>query len=292
MASNRPLRGDITVTGMDQHSQVTWMQNTTDLVNELQTDHATNKTTIDALVTLTTELRTDHATNKTTMDESRTAILELIDDHDTNQTHMTNLKTLLNQLRQAQLYAALGNPAFVIDTNFDVKNGNAISYLNGGTLKTLSANSNFDTGTAATVAGSQFAAAMLTVNASGTGVVTWATAAGAGYASEAAAIAALAAPATTDTVLGYFTMQAHASGFTAGTDALATGTGGNVALATTYYNSINGNTLMIGAAVSTSSEAALAAGDPTASAATITAAAASAGPATLSNSTALTLLRA
>jgi hypothetical protein len=153
------------------------------------------------------------------------------------------------------LYGALGNPTFAIDTNFDVKNTEPISYLNGGTLKTLADNTNFDTGTAKTITGAKWGAAMLTVNSSGTGVVTWAS--GAGYDSEALAIAGLAAPAATDTVLGYVTVLAHASGFTAGTDALASGAGGNVATTTNYYNSINPNTLMLGAAVSTSAPAAL-----------------------------------
>lgn len=192
-------------------------------------------------------------------------INELQDDHATYKTVVTDNKVLLNQIRQLQLYGVLGNPGFAISTNFDVKNATAVYYTNGGTLKTLAANTNFDTGTAKTITGSLFGAAVLTVNSSGTGVVTFAS--GAGYASEALAIAALAAPAATDTVLGYVTIQAHASGFTAGTDALTTGTGGNVATATTYYNSINPNTLMLGAAVSSSS------------------------PATLSNSTAITLLK-
>ena len=287
MASNRPLQGDITVTGTDQASMYAWMANVTDLLNEIQADHATNKTTIDELVTLATELRTDHATTKTTLDAARTAIIELIDDHDTNQTHMTNLKTLLNQGRQVFLYGVSGNPGFAIDTNFDIKNGTAVYYTNGGTLKTLAANTNFNTGTAKTIASSQWAAAVLSVDASGNGVVTWT----ADAASEAAAIALIAAPTATETLMGYATVQAHASGFTAGTDALATGTGGNVATTTTYYNTINANTVMIGAAVSTSSEAALAAGDPAAGPATLTAGAPTAGPASLSNSTAITLLR-
>lgn len=248
------LKSDIVGNGVDQGSLVDLLTNIKDVLNELQTDHATNKTTID---------------------ECRTAIIELIDDHDTNQTHLLNIKTLLNTLRTSQLYNCLGNPTFAIDTNFDVKNTEPISYLNGGTLKTLADNTNFDTGTAKTIAGSQWAAALLTVNSSGTGVVTWTATA----ASEAAAIALLAAPAATDTPMGYVTVQAHASGFTAGTDALQGGAGGNVATTTNYYNSINPNSAVIGAAVSTSAEAALTAGDPTASAAS------------LSNSTAITLLR-
>lgn len=160
---------------------------------------------------------------------------------------LQNTADLLNQVRNLQLYCALGNPAFAISTNFDVKNANAISYTNNGTLKTLSANTNFDTGTSKTITGSLWGAAALTVNASGSAVLTWATGS---YASEALAIAGLAAPSATDTVLGYVTVQAHASGYTAGTDALTTGTGGNVAAATNYYNSINPNTLLLGSAVS------------------------------------------
>lgn len=163
---------------------------------------------------------------------------------------LTALNTLLSQVRAEQLYSALGNPGFAISTNFDVKNANAISYLNGGTLKTLSANTNFDTGTTATIATTKWNAALLTVNSLGSAVLTWANAAGgASYATEAAAIAALAAPAATDTVLGYVTVQAAGDTWTPGTDALTTGTGGTPANATNYYNSCNPNTLMIGAAV-------------------------------------------
>lgn len=51
MASNRILAGDLTVTGQDQASVYAWRANTTDLVNELQTDHATNIAVIAALKT-------------------------------------------------------------------------------------------------------------------------------------------------------------------------------------------------------------------------------------------------
>jgi hypothetical protein len=202
-------------------------QSLVSLLNALYTE-------VTALRTLANELRTDHAATRTA-DLSQTA--------------------LINQIRQATLYGALGNPGFVIDTNFDVKNGNAISYTNGGTLKTLTANTSFDTGTTKTITGGKWGAAMLTATSAAAALVTWAS--GAGYDSEALAIAGLAAPTETDTVLGYLTVHAHASGFTAGTDALTTGTGGNVAQATNYYNSINPNSLMIGAAVSDSPPATL-----------------------------------
>ena len=159
----------------------------------------------------------------------------------------TEVVTLLNQLRSARLYGALGNPGLQRVSNFDVNNANALSYTNGGTLKTFGATTTFDTGTTKTIPTTKWAAFLCTINASGTAVVTWTASS---YGSEALAIAALAMPDATSTPIGYVTVQAHASGFTAGTDALNGGTGGNVAAATTYYNSINPNSLILGSAVS------------------------------------------
>lgn len=231
-------------------------------------------TKVQNLITLANELRTDHATGKTTVDETKTLVDELHDDHATFRTVVGDLKALVNGLRTMILYQGLGNPGFAIDTNFDVKNANAITYLNGGTLKSLSANTSFDTGTAATFPQGQWGVALLSVDSSGTAVVTWETAAGAGYADEATAIAAMPAVPAGNTPLGYVTVQAHAANsFTAGTDALTTGTGGNVAAATNYYNTSNANAEVVGAAVSSSAPAALSASKPTAGPATITAAA-------------------
>lgn len=156
--------------------------------------------------------------------------------------------TLVNQLRQYALYRCFGNPGLVIDTNFDVKNGTAIYYTNGGTLKTLSANTNFDTGTSATIATTKWGVAVLTVTSAAATAVTWFTNAGAGYADEATAIAAITAPAATSTVVGYVTVQAAGATWTAGTDALQGGTGGTAATTTTYYNNDNPNATILGAA--------------------------------------------
>jgi hypothetical protein len=161
---------------------------------------------------------------------------------DTNNSALLTMQTAIASAR----YRAYGDPGFVISTNFDVKNANAISYTNGGTLKTLSANTSFATGTAAIIATVKWGAAMLSVNASGTAVVTWYTSAGAGYATEAAAIAALAAVDATDTPLGYITVLAAGSTWTAGTDALQGGTGGTPATTTNYYNSIDPNGTVLG----------------------------------------------
>ena len=59
------LPADLTVTGMDQKTMHTFLTNVVSLINELQTDHATNKTAIDETKTLTDELRADHATYRT-----------------------------------------------------------------------------------------------------------------------------------------------------------------------------------------------------------------------------------
>lgn len=141
------------------------------------------------------------------------------------------------------LYMPLGNPTFAIDTNFDVKNTEPISYVNGGTLKTLADNTSFDTGTAKTIPTTKWAAALLSVAANGTATLTWTAST---YDSEALAIAALTSPGATHTLLGYVTVQAAGATWTAGTDALTTGTGGTPANATNYYNSINPNSLVFG----------------------------------------------
>lgn len=145
----------------------------------------------------------------------------------------------LNRIRDFIRNMALGNPAFAIDTNFDIQTGAAIDYTNAGTLKTLASGADFDTGTAATIAGDQWGVALLSISAAGAGVVTWETNGGAGYATEAEAIAALPAVPSGNTPLGYVTVQAHANGFTAGTDALQGGTGGDPSPDTNYYNAID-----------------------------------------------------
>ncbi len=140
-----------------------------------------------------------------------------------------------------------GNTGFVIDTNFDIKNGNAVTYSLAGVLKTISANTSFDTGTAATITATLWGIAILTYDGS-TAKVTWAdTTAAMAYTSEALAIAALGkmtslCPTSGFASLGYVTVQAGASLWTAGTDALTGGSGGTVANATNYYDdpSLNG----------------------------------------------------
>ncbi len=143
--------------------------------------------------------------------------------------------------------SAKGNPGFAINSNFDIKNANAITYSLSGVLASLSANTNFDTGTTAEIdQNGTWGIAILTYDGS-TPTVTWA-AATMHYPSEAVAKTQLGVlstliPASGFSSLGYVTVQADASAtWTAGTDALASGTGGTPAQTTNYYNdpSLNG----------------------------------------------------
>ncbi len=194
MASNRPLPGDIKHSGLDQVSLVTWMENVTDLINEIKADH------------------------------------------DTNQTHLGNMKTLLNNTAHfVSNHVISTSPVLAIDTNFDVKNTEQTVFVAAGVVYTLGDNTNCNTGTTKTLTASKWGAFAVEATDASTLAPNWAASE---YASEALALAAAKAlaPTADKCVIGYVTVQAHASGFTAGTDALATGAGGNVANATNYYS--------------------------------------------------------
>jgi hypothetical protein len=146
-----------------------------------------------------------------------------------------------NRFLTYQANRAMGNPGFQIASNFDINNASAISYTLSNVLKTLAATQTFDTGTAATITANLWGIAILTYDGT-TRTVTWATTTAAmSYATEADAKAALGTlaslvPASGFASLGYVTVQAGASLWTAGTDALAGGTGGTPAATTNYYN--------------------------------------------------------
>lgn len=144
-----------------------------------------------------------------------------------------------NKLVQYLYYGSTGNATFAIDTNFDIKNTEAITAWVGGIDTAVADNSNFDTGTAATIAIDTWGIAILTWDGSA-GVVTWASTA-MSYPTEAAAIAALGTgnliPATDEAPLGYVTvLTASGADWVAGTDALEGGTGGDPSDDTNYYN--------------------------------------------------------
>jgi len=80
---------------------------------------------------------------------------------------------------------------------------------------------------------------IIAVDAVAAGTISFASAAhnyDTGYTTEALAIAAAPAKTASKARIGYVTVLASSSGWVAGTDALAGGTGGNPATTTNYYN--------------------------------------------------------
>lgn len=145
-----------------------------------------------------------------------------------------NAEVLFNRNR------AYGNPTFAIDTNFDVKNTEPIDFMADGVFYTLGDNTSFNTGTAAVIAADCWGICILTHDGT-TATLTWASTA-MSYATEAAAIAALGKmttlyPTAGFACLGYVTvLTASGQTWTAGTDALEGGSGGNPSDDTNYYN--------------------------------------------------------
>lgn len=139
------------------------------------------------------------------------------------------------------------NTVFAIDTNFDIKNTEPVTFYVNGVANTLSDNTSFNTGSAATITATLWGIALLLHDGSSTSVQWASTTTAMAYATEAAAIAALGTmtslcvPADT-CALGYVTVQAGASLWTAGTDALEGGSGGTPSNDTNYYDdpSMNG----------------------------------------------------
>lgn len=153
-----------------------------------------------------------------------------------NETWAATVRTLINLVRTHALTAVYTNPAFAINSNFDIKNGVAVQYSNNGVLGTLAASTNFDTGTAQVIVADKWSSALLSVKTSdSSAVLTWSATLNA--ATEAAAILALPAVPAGNIALGYVTVKTGSGvTWTAGTDALASGTGGTPATTTNYYN--------------------------------------------------------
>ena len=131
----------------------------------------------------------------------------------------------------------LGNPGLAIDTNFDIKAGNDFDVIAGGYVYTIAADTSFDTGTTEVIAADKFGVGLCSVTGDGTTYVTWFSP----YDDEAAAIAA-AVELFSEEVdgavgVGFVTVQTgDGVSWTAGTDALETGTGGTPSVGTNYYN--------------------------------------------------------
>lgn len=123
-----PLQGDVTVTGYDQHSLVTLLGNIKDLLNEIQANYATNKTTVDALRTLAVELRTDHATQVTLNNE-------LMADHATFVALTAANKTAINAI----ITAAAATDGLVSVAAVTPVSASAVATLTAGAVATITA---------------------------------------------------------------------------------------------------------------------------------------------------------
>lgn len=152
-------------------------------------------------------------------------------------------KTIIqyNALLSALFNSASGNPDFAVSTNFDIANAVGVQAYIAGVSTPLPAASVFDTGTAAIITADKWGIAILTWDGT-TPTVTWESTGTThmANATEAAAIATLGTgnlvPASGFVPLGYVTVLTGSGvTFTAGTDALEGGSGGNPATTTNYY---------------------------------------------------------
>jgi hypothetical protein len=153
----------------------------------------------------------------------------------------TSLKSLVNSNRAAVLNRVTGNPTLVINSNFDIKTSANITYTIAGIPYNLPSGTSIDTGTAATTPTTKWIAGLIEVNSSGTVSIQYTAG---NLATEAAALTAMAAltpVVATKCVIGCFTVQAAGATWLAGTDALASGTGGTPATTTNYYNGVCGS---------------------------------------------------
>lgn len=243
------------------------------VIRELAIQHNAQQDDLDNTATLTAELRTDHATFKTAVDGIETLIEELHDDHATNKTLLDEaLFKLAFLIHRDQNRSTTGtSPVFAISTNFDVANTETCAFIAAGVPYTLTDNTVCDTGTAKTIAADQWAVMVIDATNATTLAGTWT----ADAATEAAAIAlAKAVPFVAGKCrLGYVAVQtATGQSWTAGTDALEGGTGGNVSNDTNYYQFFE-----LVALTSTTTAATLTAPKPASAPATITAGAVTVG---------------
>lgn len=136
-----------------------------------------------------------------------------------------------------------GNPALAISSNFDVS-VNAVVVAIDGALASIGAGV-CDTGTTATFPSGKWGVFLVSTDSAGTFTATWDTNGSNGYDDEEQAKNALPDAPDSEAPIGYVTVQAHASNsFTAGTDALQGGTGGNPSQDTNYYNQADAGRLL------------------------------------------------
>jgi hypothetical protein len=209
---------------------------------------------------LLTAFLTDVTAIKTAADTQKTAIDELIDDHATFKTVVDALKTLVNDLR-AKLLGDYVDGATVLAIGSEATGVayGAFDYHINGKEYSLSVDSAGVALSGAVVPDAKAGAWALEVDAAGTVSIVEAPANATGYASEAAAVAAL--PAQTDDKARLGTVSVLMSGgtFTPGTTELSA-----VTVSHATFTDATPLLTTIGSAVSSSSPATLTASKPTA----------------------------
>jgi cell division septation protein DedD len=256
---------------------VTDITNLCTLANELRTDHATQKTTTDAVVTLVSELHDDHATQKTTTDAVVTLVSELHDDHATFKTVVDDIKTLVNDIR-AKLkgnYILSSAAGAAVDGDKPKCGTSEFWYCIGGKMYVKAA---VAAGTAPgndVIPQNKYGAVAFDIGADGTIDVIEAGDNATGYDSAALAKAGLAAAAADHARVLTITAMDTDEAFTFGTSDL------DHAGATVAIEDGSFAFDAIGAAVATSTPATLTASKPASGPATLTASKPAAGPATL-----------
>ena len=214
------------------------------LGNELRTDHATNKVTIDQLETLAEELGADHATTKVTVDQMETLIEELGADHATTKTADDQTNTWATEVDadenniNNQLDSLL-TPDGVISGGYSFAAGAAItltgsgfvSYRIGG-VEYHAPVGNVTLQDLGDITINQYGAWRIEIDKLGA-LTALASPTVGGYLTEQIALLAMAglAPTTAAATIGYLTIIKTGSAFNIGTDNL------NVATATAaiYY---------------------------------------------------------
>lgn len=235
------------------------------LANELRTDHATFKTSHDAMETLIEELHDDAATQKTLNDE-------LIADHGTFKTVCDDMKTLVNDIRsKLQGDYILTSPGLAIGSTPTAVSNTAFDYVINGVPYAKAA---VAAGTAPgndVIPQAKYGAVAFDIGTDGTIDAVEATANATGYNSAELAVAGLPAVAADHARMGYVTVTKSDGAFTFGTTQL------DDANTTEVYTNGTSVFAAIGAAVATSAPATLTATAP----ATLTAPKPASGPATL-----------
>lgn len=230
-------------------------------------------TKFDALITLANELRTDQATDKVSVDEGKTLIDELFDDHATFITVVNDLKTLVNDIRGVLKGDYLDGVSAIVtgSTAQNVANSAVEFYINGERYD-LAAIAAGTVLTGSDIPQSQYGAWRIEVGANGTVDVIAASDNATGYASASVALADLPSLQADHVSLGTLTIVKSDALFNPGTTAISDGA--------TTSNYIDGQTgaESIGASVSSSAPSTLTASKPTASAAATTAPAVDALP--------------